>query len=342
MNYLLIFLLLLIFILIFMIYYYYSNCFENFETPIYNPDDLKLATMKPGYNVILNDYLLANTQELIPTTNDFRQQIEDAKKIGLNKSPMYMTPSPIISPIMGIASQTSLMNQLKIENNLLKLNSAQKRNELQRIKTELNKIKQEILQKEKDKARLSADIADINNNRTMNNTVLTMIIRGIDATLLKEQQLKNKEKELEDKKQQLEKLLLQPIPTLPPVEIKQEQIKPLQDKLTELEKRFNEINSKIPDNICNENNIPEPQKESFMFDPEITKNPSYNWCMCNDNNKKGDCIDYMDCSKNYLKNKDKTSIIGDDLTLYMKCLSRYPNFPRYLSENNKNKGVSIQ
>lgn len=340
MDYFLILLLLLIIIILIIIilYYYYYNCFEKFENPI----TLNLATMTPNNNIILNDYLLANTQELIPTTNDFRQQIEDAKKIGLDKSPMYMTPSPIINPILGVASQSSLMNQLKIENNLIKLDTAQKKEELIRIEGELNRIKQEIQQKEKDKVRLSSDIADINNNRSLNNTVLTMIIKGIDATIMKEQQLRNYEKELEEKKKKIEQLLLQPIPTLPPVEIKQEQLKPLQDKLTELEKKFNEINSKIPNNICNENDIPQPQKEAFIYDPEITQNPSHSWCMCGNNNKKSNCIDYMDCSKNYRENKDRTSLIGDDLTLYMKCLSKYPDFPRYLTENNKNKGISIQ
>jgi len=312
-------------------YYYYYDCFEHFEVvipaPTYNPYDLNLATTPPSSAIILNDYLLANTQELIPTTNDVKN---------------LTAPIPTLSPILGVASQTSLMNQLKIENNLLKLNNNQKKEQLQLIDNELTRIKNEILQKEKEKTKLSADIAEMKNMETISNTVLSMVIKGIDASMMKEQQLRDYENQLEEKKKKIEELLLQPTPKLPPVEIKESQINPLREKLKELESRFNEISSKIPENICNENSMPEPQKEAFLYDPKITQNPSHNWCVCGDNKKSFQCSDYYSCSAHYLANKDKTSLKGDDLTLYMKCLSKYPNFPKYLIENNKNKGTSIQ
>jgi hypothetical protein len=312
-------------LIVLILYYYYYDCYEHFEVtlpaPTYDPRNLlNLATTPPSESAYLNDFLLANTQELIPTTNEVK-----------NLKPVNSR----LNPVLAVASQTSLMNQLKTENNRLNLNNKEKRDELATINSELTKIKNEILEKEKEKLKLSADIADMKNMDTISKTVLAMIIKGIDATMMKEQQLRNYENELEEKKKKIENLLAQPAPKQEPVEIKESQIKPLKDKLKELESRFSEISNKIPDTVCKEKSMPEPQKEAFLNNPKITQNPSHNWCSCNDNKKSFQCTDYYSCSEHYLTNKDKKSLNGEDLTLYMKCLSKYPNFPKYLSENNK-------
>ena len=51
----------------------------------------------------------------------------------------------------------------------------------------------------------------------------------------------------------------------------------------------------------------------------------YLWCMCSDENKKNeDCINYFDCNKNYVINKDKKTLENEDLTIYMKCINKFP------------------
>jgi len=319
----------LIIILIFIFYFIFkNNIYENFETlttsnplivPTYNPftfNNLPIETLDP----IELDNLLTNSQNLIPSTNEIN----------------YL-PLPSFNPVFAIASETNILNKLKEENNIIKESTKTKQDQLEIIQDQLLKIRNEIEKKEKEKLQLSQEIANMDNMRYISNTILSMIIKGIDATMVKEQELRNYENELQLKKEKVEKLLLQPIPTSSPVLIKEEQIEPIINKLYDLEKKFNDLNNKIPDNVCNLNTkMPEPQKEAFIFDINQVKNPSYLWCMCNDNNKNStDCIDYMACNKNYISNKEKTSLIGDNLMLYMKCLSKYPNFPPYLTENNK-------
>jgi len=328
-----IFLILLIFLLLtilfYLIYYYYfNNYYEKFElpTPTYNPYTYSDYLTKTPINVDKDylNYILNNSHSLIPSNNDFPN----------------ISNSSNINPVIAIASETNLLSQLQKENNIIKNDTNLEKIKLEIIQDELLKIRKEIENKEQEKLQLSNEISKMDNMRYISNTILSMIIKGIDATMKKERELRNYENNLETKKEKLEKLLLQPTPTLPPVVIKEEQIKPIKDKLKELEIIINEVKNKIPNNICNNSNMPEPKKEAFVFNLDELQNPSYLWCMCNDNNKNtSNCIDYMACNKNYLDNKDKSSLIGDDLTLYMKCLTKFYNFPRYLNKNNQ--GISI-
>jgi predicted nucleic acid-binding Zn-ribbon protein len=322
-------LLIIIFILCIVLYLFFNNKYEyEFFTngnnvipaPTYNPNDL--SNPFPTNSPLSIDYLLANSQILIPKTNE------------LSKDPQITIPVATLNPVSEISSQTSLLTQLKVKNENLKNDTEEELLKLDDVKKQLLDVQNELEDKKAEKLRLSEQISNIDNARIANNTIVELILKGIDANINKENELTDLKKEIDEKKEKIEKLLSEPIA---PVVIKEEQIEPLIQKLKDLEKKMGEISNKIPNNICTLNsNMPEPQKEAFINDLEQIQNPSYLWCMCNEENKNSsNCLDYMECNQNYIKNKDKTALISDDLTIYMKCLSKYPNFPKYLTENNK-------
>ena len=327
-----IYILIIIFLIIILglLFYFYFKEYEFFTdlipVPTYNPSSFDIYNQInnpfPTSSPLYMDYLLLNSQLLIPSTNE------------LSKNPQISIPTPSLYPILDIKSQTSLLTQLKEENNKIKSDNLEQQVKLEELNKQLIAIYNEIQKKEIEKLKLSEQISNLDNNKIVNNSIINLVIKAIDANLNKEKELNDLKNEIENKKEKLEKLLLEPIA---PVIIKEEQINPLMDKLKELEKKFTDMDNKIPNNICTLNNsMPEPQKEAFIFDLNQVQNPSYLWCMCNDNNKNSsNCLDYMECNKNYLNNKDKTALINDDLTLYMKCLTKYPNFPHYLTDNNK-------
>ena len=299
-----------------------NNCtFDNYElftdSIIYDPttfDEYSTRTPMATVDPLFIDYMLVNSHLLVPKTNE------------------VMAPNPTISPVLYIASQTSLLSKLKEENNNIKYDTSTFQTKLAELQLELIKIKEELKQKEEEKLKLTGEVSTMDNQRFINDKIINMMVKGMDAYIDKERYLKGYEKDIETKKEKLEKLLLTPTPTLPPVFIKDEQILTITDKLVDIEKKFAELNKKIPDNICTKP-MPEPSKEAFIFNITELQNPSYMWCMCNDDNKKSnDCLEYMSCQTNYQKNKDKTSLINDDLTIYMKCINKFSNFPKYLTK----------
>jgi len=336
------FIILFIFLILLFIFYYnfIYKCFEKFEInstepPKYNPLDLNNYSTRPPIpepEAIYMDYILANTHSLIPSTNEFNNNNDFNYYSNSNNSNYYNPLS--INPQLGIASQLSLMSNLKKENDIIRKNTKNNQDILQSLQTQLFNINSELENKKKEKIKLVSDINNMNISRYTNNANITMILKVMENNIIIADKLKKYEEQLIKKKKEIEKLLLLPKPTIPPVTIKDEQIKPIKEKLDFLEQKITEINNKTPNNICtSHSSMPHPQKDAFLYDYEKVNNPSYAWCVCNDKNKHSDeCILYMDCNKNYLNNKDKEGLVGDDLNLYMKCLSRYPNFPKYLSQ----------
>jgi hypothetical protein len=327
---LLIFILLFFIIIVFFLLvnsYFYNNI-ENFSSdpPKYKPFDLSNYATRPPIpepEEIRMDYILANTQLLIPSTNDISNNNDNNSKL---------LP---INPMLGVASQLSLLRKLKKDNDNIRKSTKETQDLLQSIQNKLFEITEDIKKKQNEKNKLSQEIYNMNINRYVNNENINIINKAMEHTIKKEQTLKKYETELLEKRNEIQKLLNLHIPEIPPVTIKKEQLKPITEKLAALEKKIVEINNKTPNNICSTySEMPYPQKDAFLYDYNQVNNPSYAWCVCNDKNKHSEsCINYMDCNKNYLKNKDKEGLLGEDLTLYMKCLSRYTNFPKYL--NNK-------
>jgi hypothetical protein len=279
------------------------NIYELFTDSIaYDPSMFDNYSTRPP--MATGNPLIINT---IPSTNE------------------VMAPSTTISPLIYISSETSLLSKLKEENDNIRYDTATFQTKLAELQLELMKIKEELKLKEEEKLKLTGEVLTLDNERLINNKIISTMVKGMDAYTNKEQHLKDYEKELNAKKQELEKLLSTPSPTLPPVEIKEAQLTIITDKLADIEK-------KIPENMCNKP-MPEPTSEGFIFNTNELQNPTYMWCMCNEDNKKTpDCIEYLSCQTNYQKNKDKTSLIDDDLTLYMKCINKFSNFPKYLTK----------
>ena len=282
---------------------YDPTTFDNYVT------NTPIATMDPLYV----DYMLVNSHLFIPKSNEI------------------IKPNPTISPVLYIATQSSLLTQLKDKNDEIKCENTAIEKKVGELQLKLTDLTSELRQKEEEKLRLSGEVADMDKLQFINNKIISLIVKGMNANIDKEQQLSKYEKDLDTKKEKLETLLLTPTPTLPPVEIKEQQLKIITDKLAEIEKTFTELNKKVPENPCSKP-MPEPSAEAFIFNVEEVQTPTHSWCMCNDDNKNSpDCIDYMSCQINYLKNKNSTSLIGDDLTLYTKCINRFSNFPKYLN-----------
>jgi len=303
-----------IFLIKIIIYNNYNLCNFNVYELFTNNDkntyvtNIPIVTMDPLYI----DYMLVNSHLLIPKTN------------------AIIKPNPTISPVLYIATESSLLTKLKKENDNIKYETSEFEKKIEKLQSTLVDIKNELQEKEEKKIKLSGEIDDMNKIRYINNKIIKLIVNGMNANIDKERYLANYEKDLTAKQEKIEQLLLIPTPTLAPVAIKEEQIKIITDKLSEIEKYFKELNKKVPENNCSKP-IPEPTTESFIFDVKDLQNPTYMWCMCNDDNKKTpECLEYMSCQANYQKNKDKTSLIDDDLTLYMKCINRFTNFPKYL------------
>ena len=293
---------------------------------------IKIVLFNNSNNCDFNIYeLFTDSIAYDPSTFDnysTRPPMATANPLVINTIPStneVMAPSPTISPVLYIASETSLLSKLKEENSNIRYDTATFQTKLAELQLELMKIKEELKQKEEEKLKLTGEVLTLDNQRLINNKIISTMVKGMDAYTDKEKHLKDYEKELNAKKQELEKLLSTPSPTLPPVEIKEDQLTIITDKLADIEK-------KIPENMCNKP-IPEPTSEAFIFNTAELQNPTYMWCMCNEENKKTpDCIEYLSCQTNYQKNKDKTSLIDDDLTLYMKCINKFSNFPKYLTK----------
>jgi len=296
--------------------YYNFNIYELFTNDIiYDATTFDNYTTRapiPTVDPLYIDNMLINSHTLIPTTNSIAN------------------PTPTISPALYIATQSSLLTKIKQENDDIKYETATFEAKIAKLQLQLSEIKEELKQKEEEKLKLTGEVLTLENQRIINNKIINTMVKGMDAYVDKEKYLKQYEKDIDDKKEKLEKLLLTPVPTLPPVSIKDEQIDTITNKLDSIEKKFDEIDKKMPPNICNEQ-MPIPLKEAFIYGTNELQNSTYMWCTCNDANKKSDeCLEYMSCQANYQKNKDKISLIGDDLTLYMKCISKYENFPKYL------------
>ena len=45
-------------------------------------------------------------------------------------------------------------------------------------------------------------------------------------------------------------------------------------------------------------------------------------------------MEYKNCLNHYTTNKDKKTIKEDELNLYFRCINKFPEYPKFLNENN--------
>ena len=247
----------------------------------------------------------------------------------------FENPTVEISPVIQIAEQTSKLETLKKEYSEIEKEKIKSENDIKKNVDELVKINNEINDRKKEKLELEKEILNINDNKDEFIKTAQIVKQGLEAQKQMETKLDKKETEINTMIDEYEKTKeIDEIIEDKPTEIKAEQIDMILDKLDAVKKEMISYNSS---KVCKEfDKMPEIIDKSFMIntgdikiDSDNKEHQAYLWCMCDDNKNKDECLLYMDCNNNYSKNKDKAVIDDDDLTLYNKCVSKYPSFPNY-------------
>jgi DNA repair exonuclease SbcCD ATPase subunit len=229
-----------------------------------------------------------------------------------------------INPVIESAKQVSYVETLKKEIKQLEEKSNNLKTENKELQNKLNQLNGEISNKENEKIKLESKISDIKKEREINLTIAELVKQSIDKTAEKERELIKNEEELKKKQEDIKQL---------------EKIKE-NEKLTEIINKLEEVKKTTKEAVKDTDfcsitkEIPKPIFKTYS---ETEKNLTLDWCKCNENNKKQECQDYQVCKNNYDKYKNETSLGGEDLVLYFNCLKLYPEFPKYLTENNSKK-----
>jgi hypothetical protein len=244
-----------------------------------------------------------------------------------------------ISPVIKIAEQVDKLKVLeKINNEIINKNN-NLTSEINSKGNQLNSINEETRKKEEIKLKLEEEISNLNKNKDIHNNIASTIVKGITTIEDKEAILKKKEAEIQLEINKLQELKEKKIPETQSVKINQEQIDIILNKLILIEKIFKELkeekNDEKKDNdICQlYSSMPSPVSQDFINNNN--KDLPYLWCLCNDNlNKNVDCMEYKNCLSHYTTNKDKKTIKEDELNLYFRCINKFPEYPKFLNENN--------
>lgn len=244
-----------------------------------------------------------------------------------------------ISPVIKIAEQVDKLKVLeKINNEIINKNDNLSA-EINSKGNQLNSINEETKKKEEIKLKLEEEISKLNKNKDIHDNIASTLVKGISTIEEKEVELKKKEAEIQLEINKLQELKEKKIPETQPVKINQEQIDILLNKLIIIEKLFKELKEEKNDekkdkDICQlYSSMPSPVSQDFINNNK--KDLPYLWCLCNDNlNKNVDCMEYKNCLSHYITNKDKKTIKEDELNLYFRCINKFPEYPKFLNENN--------
>jgi len=237
-----------------------------------------------------------------------------------------------VEPVVKMAEQVDKMKVLeKINKDFISKNEVL--NAQINVKGEqLNNINEETRKKQEAKLKLEEEISNLNKNKEIHNSIASNLVKGMTTIEQKEAELKKKEAELQLEMKKIKET--KPTENLP-VKISQEQLDILLNKLILIEKLFKETKDDKKDtDICQlYSSMPTPVAQDFINNNK--KDLPYLWCLCNDNiNKNVDCMEYKNCLNNYTVNKDKKSVNEDELKLYLRCINKFPEFPKFLNENN--------
>ena len=244
-----------------------------------------------------------------------------------------------ISPVIKIAEQVDKLKVLEKINNEITNKNNNLISEINSKGNQLNSINEETRKKEEVKLKLEEEISKLNKNKDIHNNIASTLVKGITTIEEKEAILKKKEAEIQLEINKLQELKEKKIPENQSVKINQEQIDILFNKLILIEKLFKELKEEKNDekkdkDICQlYSSIPSPVSQDFINNNK--KDLPYLWCLCNDNlNKNIDCMEYKNCLNHYTINKDKKTIKEDELNLYFRCINKFPEYPKFLNENN--------
>lgn len=245
-----------------------------------------------------------------------------------------------ISPVIKIAEQVDKLKVLEKINNEITIKNDNLISEINSKGNQLNNINEETKKKEEDKLKLEEEISNLNKNKDIHNNIASTLVKGIKTIEEKESELKKKEAEIQLEINKLQELKEKKIPENQQVKINQEQIDILLNKLLLIEKMFKELKEeknedKKDKDICQlYSSMPSPISQDFINNNK--RDLPYLWCLCNDNiNKNIDCMEYKNCLNHYNTNKEKKTINENELDLYFRCINKFPEYPKFLNENNE-------
>lgn len=303
---LIIYILILIILLGIFVYFHFKNMDINFDV---------YENFENSSNI---------TSNLIPTTNEIK------------------LPSTSISPVIQLAEELDKLKLLQKANKEIDNKNNEIKYTINTNTNLINELSDEIDKKRGEKLKLEEEISKMNFEKESHNNIAKSLITTVKTIEEKEEELKKKEIELKKEMKELEELKLKPVPELPPVTINQQQLDLLLEKLILIEKLFKEVKEKNEEkekknadkDVCQlYESIPQPKKDDFINDNK--KDLTYLWCLCNNNmDKNVDCMEYKNCLSNYAKNKNNKTIEKEDLMLYFRCINKFPEFPKYLKDNN--------
>jgi hypothetical protein len=283
--------------------------------------------------LILMLFIIYNNFTII--TFDVYENFENAS----NSSNINTSNYVGISPVIKIAEQVDKLKVLEKINNEITNKNNNLISEINSKGNQLNSINEETRKKEEVKLKLEEEISKLNKNKDIHNNIASTLVKGITTIEEKEAILKKKEAEIQLEINKLQELKEKKIPENQPVKINQEQIDILFNKLILIEKLFKELKEeknevKKDKDICQlYSSIPSPVSQDFINNNK--KDLPYLWCLCNDNlNKNIDCMEYKNCLNHYTTNKDKKTLKEDELNLYFRCINKFPEYPKFLNENN--------
>jgi hypothetical protein len=175
-------LILIIFIILLFVLLYNYYYIEKFTTepPKYDPTNLNNYSDRPSVpepEAIYMDYILANTQLLIPSTNEINNSS--------NIIPFNHT--------LGVASQISLLRKLKEHNDKIREITKKYQDLLQSIQNKLFEIKEDIEKKQDEKNKLSEEVSNLNMSRYLNKSNINLILNAMESNIDKERSLKKYE-----------------------------------------------------------------------------------------------------------------------------------------------------
>jgi chromosome segregation ATPase len=244
-----------------------------------------------------------------------------------------------ISPVIKIAEQVDKLKVLEKINNDYSNKNKSLISEINSKGNELNNINEETKKKEENKLKLEEEISQLNKNKDAHDNIASNLVKGLTTIEMKEAELKKKEAEIQLEINKLQELKNKQITENTSVKLNQEQLDLLLNKLILIEKIFKETKDEIKNkdkdkDICQlYSSMPTPTTQDFKNNNK--KDLPYLWCLCNDNiNKNVDCMEYKNCLNNYTTNKDKKTIKEDELNVYLRCINKFQEYPKYLNENN--------
>ena len=162
---------------------------------------------------------------------NFIENFEDLSSTLISTTNEILLPSPTVSPLIEIKTETDKLENIKKENKELQFKKDLLEVKLQELDNKYKNVLDETNKKTLEKSKLEEDLLNINQQKETNLKMMEVIRNSINENTEKEVKLTKMEKilleqkkDIDDKTKYYEDIVLKPVPTLPPVTLKEEQI----------------------------------------------------------------------------------------------------------------------